>query len=238
MDTWGHGHGLERRPSPHARTGRRTCSSNALATGCDGDRTPTKPVDAVTSGGMQLRLRTTMVSGPGQNCVVSRRNSRSPAASTSTTSSASATVSTCTMSGSDAGRPLNWKILRTAASLRALAPRPYTVSVGNATHCTVTATAATCHALRPRQHATDATHARVAQQMQDRHRGSTREGACGGEISPAIRNSDRVTQAATVAPKLLGSGAGRTHRSHIHAAVHGHGHHEGLQRAPPSRRLP
>src|SRR5262245_32289832 len=39
----------------------------------------------------------------------------------------------CTITGCVEGRPLTRKILRTASGLFAFAPRPYTVSVGNAT---------------------------------------------------------------------------------------------------------
>src|SRR6266851_1281184 len=39
----------------------------------------------------------------------------------------------CTISGLDGGRPFNSKIFATAAASSAFAPRPYTVSVGNAT---------------------------------------------------------------------------------------------------------
>ena len=51
-----------------------------------------------------------------------------------TRSAASAAVPTCTIKGSESGRPLNRNISRTAASFRALAPRPYTVSESTSTH--------------------------------------------------------------------------------------------------------
>ncbi len=105
------------------------CSS-ASATGCAGTRRPTvsnPPVTASIAGAPRFTIS---VSGPGQNFAASSHAASGISRPHSSMRSASARW---TMSGWLRGRPLRSKIFPTASGFDASAPRPYTVSVGNAT---------------------------------------------------------------------------------------------------------
>mmetsp|Transcript_373 Transcript_373/g.1068 ORF Transcript_373/g.1068 Transcript_373/m.1068 type:complete len:223 (-) Transcript_373:13-681(-) len=116
-----------------AATGTAASVSMATATACAGQRTPTNPVPAETQSGSEAAALATRVSGPGQKAVASTSTMVAVALSASKSCSAMSGVGTCTMSGSVSGRPLTRKMSSTASSLSALAPSPYTVSVGKAT---------------------------------------------------------------------------------------------------------
>ena len=112
-----------------AAMGRPHASISARATGCEGMRMATLSSPAVTTAGTISFLGRIIVSGPGQKAAASLR-----AISLMWHSgSISASAAMCTISGLSAGRSLAAKILRTAGSLSAFAPRPYTVSVGKPT---------------------------------------------------------------------------------------------------------
>src|SRR5579885_3120077 len=110
--------------------GRPASRSRACASGCAGTRMPTVSRPAVTCSGMRRCLGRTRFSGPGQE-----RRARVSAVGghSATMTRAMSMEDTCTMTGLVGGRPLASKIRATADSSRALAPSPYTVSVGNAT---------------------------------------------------------------------------------------------------------
>mmetsp|Transcript_28355 Transcript_28355/g.90347 ORF Transcript_28355/g.90347 Transcript_28355/m.90347 type:complete len:308 (+) Transcript_28355:141-1064(+) len=116
-----------------AATGRPAAAMSRRASGWAGTRTPTKPVPAVTLDGMQGAALAIRVRGPGQKAPASASNTSRSSPWMSTSSRARAVSSTCTIRGSVSGRPLASKMDNTAASSSALAPRPYTVSVGKAT---------------------------------------------------------------------------------------------------------
>ena len=102
-------------------------------TGCEGTRSAIVSRPAVTSPLTLFRAPSlsgsTSVSGPGQNSCASTKAS-SPNSPRSRAASRSAT---CAISGLNRGRPFASKMRATAFPLVASAPRPYTVSVGNAT---------------------------------------------------------------------------------------------------------
>ena len=83
-------------------------------------RMPTVSSPAVTTSGTAAFFRHSTVSGPGQKRSISRR-----AVSVVSHRASSWRLSQiCTISGLSAGRPLAAKMLLTAASSSALAPRP------------------------------------------------------------------------------------------------------------------
>src|SRR2546423_5836235 len=91
---------------------------------------PTVAPPAVTIGGILADLASTIVSGPGQKA---RASFVANSGQEEVHSLAISTLETWTMIGLFAGRPLISKILLTAWASKALAARPYTVSVGRAT---------------------------------------------------------------------------------------------------------
>ena len=117
---------------------------SASASGCEGMRRPTVGSPAVAISGTAPDFGTTSVSGPGQ-C----RRASAPAASGHSRASERAMPieSTCTIIGLVAGRPLAAKILATAPASSALAPSPYTVSVGKATNFPARISSAACFSL-------------------------------------------------------------------------------------------
>ena len=108
----------------------------ARATGWLGILIPINPVYAVRIIGITSRFaRATRVRGPGQKCSPSfLKISMTLELSCDIRFNPSSKECTCTIRGSVRGLPLVVKINRHAASLSALAPRPYTVSVGNETN--------------------------------------------------------------------------------------------------------
>ncbi len=105
-------------------------SISASATGCPGIRTATVLSPPVVSRGTLSLPGTITVSGPGQNTSASLP---ARAASPDATAHRSSNREMCTISGLSEGRPLAAYIFDAAEAFRASAPRPYTVSVGNAT---------------------------------------------------------------------------------------------------------
>ena len=100
------------------------------ATGCAGTRSPTLSWPPVTRSDTRAARGRISVSGPGQNAAASRR---APSGTARAQSAAAPASARWTMTGWSAGRPLAAKMRRTASSLPASAPSPYTVSVGKAT---------------------------------------------------------------------------------------------------------
>ena len=93
-------------------------------------RTPTSERPAVTLAGTSGPRGKSRVRGPGQKASIR------PAALGGISAATRESIcrsETCTISGSHDGRCLATKIFPTASGSRALAPSPYTVSVGNAT---------------------------------------------------------------------------------------------------------
>ena len=123
------GLGLPLRLALGAATGTPAALSSLSATGWSGMRTATLLSPALVTAGTVGFLGSSNVSGPGQN----RSISLCASGVTKHSASAASGLATCTISGLSAGRPLISKILRTACASSAFAPRPYTVSVGNAT---------------------------------------------------------------------------------------------------------
>ena len=135
-------------PTRHTRVGTSTDSQHQLW------------LDNPPFSGMASQAFTTIVSGPGQKASARHRKARSSSGEANTASFTAASASgTCTISGSVtqhrqvsarrparrrstatipvSGRPLYSKILSTADSSSALAPRPYTVSalhIGSVRH--------------------------------------------------------------------------------------------------------
>ena len=101
-----------------------------MATGSLGMRTATVSSPPVVPYGTASLLGNIMVSGPGQNASISF-----PAASgiSATRGFKSEKSAICAISGLSEGLPFAAYIFFAASSSRALAPSPYTVSVGNAT---------------------------------------------------------------------------------------------------------
>ena len=157
-----------------AASGTPAAAISRRATGCDGTRTPTVSSPPVTTSGTSRRLGKTIVSGPGQNRSASRSASGDSARATAVARSAD---STCTISGLKAGRPLTANTRSTAAASRALAPSPYTVSVGNAT------------SLPSRSHAPGATSAAT---VASRSEGSTTMRAAAGCGAGSSRSSAAI----------------------------------------------
>lgn len=124
------GLGRPERLADGAATGTAQARRKAWATGCAGHRTPTVSKPAVTSSGTEGCRGTITVKGPGQKRSIRRRATAGTRRATRPTIAASATW---TINGLSAGRPFARKIARTARASNAFAPRPYTVSVGNAT---------------------------------------------------------------------------------------------------------
>ena len=108
--------------SPRAAPGRAGARARAGATVSRPALTSSESGDAGARG-------STRVSGPGQK----RAARRSAASFQQASALAAAWVPTCTISGLKRGRRLAAKIEATARSSVAIAPRPYTVSVGKAT---------------------------------------------------------------------------------------------------------
>ena len=99
----------------------------ASVTGWAGQRTPTVSSPAVVASGTTgLRLRI-MVSGPGQKF---RASVYASGGTSSQNRGSHWAEGTWMMSGLSCGRPFASKMRRTASGSSALAPRPYTVSVG------------------------------------------------------------------------------------------------------------
>ena len=114
-----------------AASGIPAARNRSSAKGCEGTRNPAPGRPAVTISGISAFFGTIKVNGPGQK---RRASASASAGQTSASSRAIPASATCTMTGLLNGRPLTSKIRRTARASRALAPRPYTVSVGNATN--------------------------------------------------------------------------------------------------------
>ena len=113
-----------------AATGVPASSISLLATGSDGIRTATVSSPPVVPFGTLPLFGKISVSGPGQNASISFF----PASGISRTrGSMSSFFAMWAMRGLSDGRPFAAYILRAASSFSASAPRPYTVSVGNAT---------------------------------------------------------------------------------------------------------
>ena len=104
---------------------------SSLAHSFPGRRTPTLSSCAVQSGHTLSPLGSVMVSGPGQNLSASAR--AQGGSSPEITPGSMLTSQMWAMSGLSWGRPLAANIRAMASGLPASAPRPYTVSVGNAT---------------------------------------------------------------------------------------------------------
>ncbi len=113
-----------------AAIGMPAAAISARATGCDGTRTPTSGRPAVTTSGTSGPRGSSSVSGPGQNASIS---ARAWSLISATSRPSGRPWLTCTITGSHAGRCFAAKMRSTAFSSKALAPSPYTVSVGNAT---------------------------------------------------------------------------------------------------------
>jgi hypothetical protein len=100
-------------------------------------RTAREAPPAHTEGAMLFPRGSTTESGPGHRAATFPRRSATSFGSKDLCRSqyfvTSAGSARCTIRGFEEGRPLTSKIVRTAISLVASAPRPYTVSVGNAT---------------------------------------------------------------------------------------------------------
>mmetsp|Transcript_1963 Transcript_1963/g.5485 ORF Transcript_1963/g.5485 Transcript_1963/m.5485 type:complete len:204 (-) Transcript_1963:142-753(-) len=126
-DTW------PKRLADGAATGTLALAKSSHATAWSGQRTPTKPVPALTARGSEGAARATMVRGPGQKAVARCSTAAREASSSAKRSPHWRGEGTWTMRGSVRGRPFTRKMSSTASSLNALAPRPYTVSVGKAT---------------------------------------------------------------------------------------------------------
>lgn len=116
-----------------AASGNRQARKSACAAGCRGTRTPTRERPAVTASGIADVRGSNMVSGPGQKLLPSRCTRSCSGSGTEATCDTACTSGTWTMSGSQDGRCFALKIASTAPAEKAFAPRPYTVSVGNAT---------------------------------------------------------------------------------------------------------
>lgn len=109
-------------------------SINFLAKGCLGALIPTNPVWAVTIIGKSSRFACKItVKGPGQNCFARISNIFRYCWFIMTNFSACDSSRTWTIMGSVRGLFLVKYMFFKASSLKAFAPRPYTVSVGNAT---------------------------------------------------------------------------------------------------------
>ena len=105
-------------------------SITARAAGCEGQRTATVSRPPLVSYGTISDFGSIIVRGPGQNLSASR----SALSGRALTSGAHCSTSVmCTISGLSPGLPLASNIFFTATGSRALAARPYTVSVGMAT---------------------------------------------------------------------------------------------------------
>ena len=103
---------------------------SCCAMGCEGTRIPMLSWPPVTTSFTLSAFGKIKVRGPGQNRAASFS---ATAGSADTQRCRYRGLSRCTMTGWSAGRPFTSNILRTAAGFAALAPRPYTVSVGNTT---------------------------------------------------------------------------------------------------------
>ena len=108
-------------PDTPATPSAAAAASSARATGCDGQRRPMLVWPAADAVPLPERRGTITVKGPGQNASAS---ACAQAGHSAANARAAATSLTCTISGWSAGRPLAAKILATAASSSARAPRP------------------------------------------------------------------------------------------------------------------
>ena len=124
-----------------AAMGTPAARSRANATGWAGIRTATASSPAVATSGTCAALGSTRVSGPGQKAAA-RRSAAGGQCRVS--ARAAATSGTWAMTGFHAGRPLAVYTATTASGSSALAPKPYTVSVGNATSFPRRSSAAAC----------------------------------------------------------------------------------------------
>mmetsp|Transcript_66077 Transcript_66077/g.132608 ORF Transcript_66077/g.132608 Transcript_66077/m.132608 type:complete len:223 (+) Transcript_66077:458-1126(+) len=107
-----------------AARGTPAAAMSCLARAWSGQRTATKPVEAVTSGGTAGFALPTMLSGPGQHATASALKTECSLTSSSRSRSASPAAETWRMHGSLSGRPLASKMPSTACASRPLAPRP------------------------------------------------------------------------------------------------------------------
>ena len=125
------GLGLPDRFALGAAIGTPQARINALAHSFSGKRTPTLSRPAVQTSDILSPLGRIMVSGPGQKASASfcACKGMSPLM----TFRISSIQAICTIRGLSWGRPFAAKIFRIASGSQALAPRPYTVSVGKAT---------------------------------------------------------------------------------------------------------
>ena|SRR5688572_18900296 len=113
-----------------ATTGARQALRNSFATGFPGMRTPIVFRPALAIIGTFSPFLNTIVRGPGKKRPVNLR----ALAGISDVSSAICSISaTCAIRGLSAGRRFASNILEIACSSKIAAPKPYTVSVGNAT---------------------------------------------------------------------------------------------------------
>mmetsp|Transcript_19577 Transcript_19577/g.77994 ORF Transcript_19577/g.77994 Transcript_19577/m.77994 type:complete len:214 (+) Transcript_19577:2431-3072(+) len=130
------GEGLPEELADGAAMGRPVAARREHATGCFGTRTATVSKPAVTSEeifdvGCSVDKGRTRLRGPGQNFSASKSAGADIAANPA--SSRASRLAMCTISGLSAGLPFALNTIATASVLVASAPRPYTVSVGNAT---------------------------------------------------------------------------------------------------------
>ena len=116
-----------------------------MATGCDGILMATVSSPPVVVCGTTSFLLSMMVSGPGQNASMSFFVSSLTVSASSYTLDVSAIW---TMSGLSDGRPFAAYIRCDASGFSAFPPRPYTVSVGNATRPPLLSISASCSYMR------------------------------------------------------------------------------------------
>ena len=115
------GLGLPLRLALGAAMGVPAARMSARAASLAGMRMPTVSSPALTAEEMRSDLGRISVIGPGQNASIS---SFAPSGISRTSGAISSRLATCTISGLSAGRSFAAKMLRTAASLSASAPRP------------------------------------------------------------------------------------------------------------------